>query len=613
MVASKPPFEKTTDKVRDRNAIPAGDRWNVEALYDSWVDWEKDLEKWVRPLHTPHWPELEVYQGHLAEPQKLKELMDKTFFIDRHLSKLYTYAHLRHDEDVSAEIPNQAYTRMVSFLYAFREELAWFEPELLQLSDKQIQGLLESEVLKEYKVYLEKIVRFTPHTLSQEMERLMALSGKALETAQRAFSVFNNVDVKFPAIADSEGRMHELSHGKYQLYLRETDRVLRKNAFLGMHNLFKSYEHTFCELIQGQMQKHVFEKRARRFSSCLQAALFPCQIEEGVYAALIESVHKHLPSLHRYIALRKRLLGYDTLHLYDLHVPIVSDVKLSMSYNEAEQLVIDSVHPLGQEYQAVLKKGLMVDRWVDRYENINKRSGAYSSGCYDSSPYILMNYNGTINDVFTLTHEAGHSMHTYMSSKVQPYQYSSYPIFLAEVASTFHEELLLQHLMNRFSSREEKAFLINQKIDDIRGTFFRQSMFAEFELKMHELVEQDVPLTPGLLKQEYLRLNQKYFGPDLVIDDVIDVEWARIPHFYYNFYVYQYATGLSASCALAEKVLEGGEETRVKYLDFLSSGSSRPPLDTLALAGVDMNSPRPVEALMDRFNQLIGELEKILG
>lgn len=605
--------EKKIDRVRERSEIPAEDRWNVEALYASWDAWEKDVETWARPRAKPHWPEMDAFKGKLSDPKMVAALLEKTFLFDRHLSKLYTYAHLRHDEDVSAEVPNKAYTRMVSFLYEFREELSWVEPELLSLDDKTLQALLDADAVKEYRVHLEKIIRFKPFTLSSEMEKLMALSGKALETAQRAFGVLNNADLKFASVTDSQGNLREVSHGKYGLYLRSPDRLLRKAAFCSVHDSFLSYENTLCELIQGQMQRHVFEKRARGYTSCLQSALFPHQVDESVYTSLIAAVHKNLPALHRYAALRKRLLGYDELHLYDVYVPIVSDVNLSMNYKEAEEIVIDSVHPLGKEYQEILRKGLTVDRWVDRYENARKRSGAYSSGCYDSSPYILMNFQGTLNDVLTLTHEAGHSMHTYMSSKHQPYQYSQYPIFLAEVASTFHEELLLQHLMKKVGSKEEKAYLINQKIDDIRATFFRQTMFAEFELKMHEWVEQDIPLTPMLLKQEYRALNQKYYGPDLVIDNEIDIEWARIPHFYYNFYVYQYATGLSASCALAQKVLSEGESARKKYLEFLSSGSSKYPLETLALAGVDMRTCGPVDALIQRFTQLVDELEKTLS
>jgi len=502
---------------------------------------------------------------------------------------------------------------MVSYLYSFKEELSWVEPELLQLSDSIIKSLLSSPVLASYRLHLEKILRFKPHTLSQEMEKLMALSGKALETAQRAFGVFNNADIKFAPAVDNQGNCHEMSHGKYHLYLRSQDRELRRTAFQSLHKSFLSYENTLCELIQGQVQRHVFEKKARGYSSCLEAALFPHQIDQSVYKSLISNVHQNLHSLHKYAKLRKKLLGYNELHLYDIYVPIVAEVNLNMDYAQAEQVVIDSVHPLGKEYQDILRKGLTVDRWVDRYENARKRSGAYSSGCYDSSPYILMNFHGTLNDVLTLTHEAGHSMHTFMSCKHQPYQYSQYPIFLAEVASTFHEELLLKHLLEKVSSKAEKAFLINQKIDDIRATFFRQTLFAEFELKLHEWVENDVPLTPSLLKQEYRLLNQKYYGPDLVIDQDIDIEWARIPHFYYNFYVYQYATGLSASCALSQNVLQEGESARKKYIDFLSAGSSAFPLEILANAGVDMKSSEPVKALIQRFDQLVDELESLLS
>ena len=606
-------IDKETDRVKERKEIPLDDCWNVEALYLSWDEWEKDVEKWARPALKPHWPEFDSFKGKLSDPNVVAEFLDKTFTFDRALSKLYTYAHLRHDEDVSAEVPSKAYTRMVSFLYEFKEELSWVEPELLQLEEKVIQKILDADALKDYRIHLEKILRFKPYTLSAEMEKLMALSGKALETSQRAFGVLNNADIKFASVTDSEGNLREVTHGKYHLYLRSPDRLLRKAAFCSVHDSFLKFENTLCELIQGQMQRHVFEKKARGYGSCLEAALFPHQVDESVYKALIASVHKQLPSLHRYAKLRKKLLKVDELHLYDVYVPIVSEVNLSMNYKEAEELVIDSVLPLGKEYQEILRKGLTVDRWVDRYENARKRSGAYSSGCYDSSPYILMNFQGTLNDVLTLTHEAGHSMHTYMSSKHQPYQYSQYPIFLAEVASTFHEELLLQHLMAKVSSKEEKAYLINQKIDDIRATFFRQTMFAEFELKMHELVEQDIPLTPALLKQEYRELNKKYYGPELVIDHEIDIEWARIPHFYYNFYVYQYATGLSASCALSQKVLKEGEPARKKYLEFLSSGSSKYPLDTLFLAGVDMKSSEPVDALIHRFTGLVDELERILS
>lgn len=601
------------NQLKERAEVAQEDKWNVEALYPSWEDWEKDFAVWTRPDQNLHWPELTAFKGRLADPHSLSEFLKTSLQIDRKLNKVYTYAHLRHDEDVAADLPNQCYTRAITSLFQLREETSWVEPELLQLDDDKINQLLSSDLLSEYRVHLEKILRFKPYTLSSEMEKLMALAGKPLETAQRVFGVLNNADLKFDPVIDCQGQKKEVSHAKYHLYLRSPDRKLRQGAFQSLHNSFLAHENTLCELIQGQVLKHVFEKKARGYTSCLQAALFPHQIDEDVYTSLISSVHKKLSSLHRYMALRKKLLGLDQMHLYDVYTPLVPDVKWTIDYKTAENLVIDSVAPLGKDYQAILRKGLEEDRWVDRYENARKRSGAYSSGCYDSSPYILMNFQGTLNDTLTLTHEAGHSMHTYMSTQHQPYQYSHYPIFLAEVASTFHEELLFKHLMEKASSKQEKAYLINQKIDDMRATFFRQTMFAEFELKIHQLVENDIPLTPSLLKSEYKELNLKYFGDSIVIDKEIDIEWARIPHFYYNFYVYQYATGLSASYALSHKVLTEGEKARDKYLSFLSSGCSKFPLETLKEAGVDMKSSNAVESLIDRFDSLVSELEEILS
>lgn len=588
--------------------------WNVEALYPSWEAWEQDLRQWGRETDSPHWPELvPLRQTWSQSPENLKKLIEICNEIDRHLSKLYTYAHLRHDEDVAAETAKKAYARIVSLLYAFRQETAWMEPELLQLPDSQLMALVHSPVLAEYAFHLEKIIRMKPHTLAAREEELLAMSGKALETASQAFGAFNNADLKFPAITDSTGVKRELTHGKYLLYLRDQkDRKLREEAFKTLHRGFNAYENTLCELLSGQVHRHVFEMRARNFPSCVEAALFPNQIDVKVYSALIEAVRAHLPALHSYIKLRKEMMGLDKLHAYDLHVPLVKEVEMGMSYEEATKLIIESVAILGEDYQRALNQGLTQDRWVDRYENARKRSGAYSSGCYDSMPYILMNYHGTFNDVMTLTHEAGHSMHSFLSRRNQPYHYSQYSIFVAEVASTFHEELLLRHLLSKVKSKEQRAFLINQKLDDMRATLIRQTMFAEFELKVHEWTEKGVPMTPALLKSEYRKLNAEYFGPDFALDEELDIEWARIPHFYYNFYVYQYATGISAAHALVDKVLNGGETARDRYLNFLSAGSSRYPIDVLALAGVDMRTPQPVEAAMQHFEELVKELSMLL-
>jgi oligoendopeptidase F len=598
---------------KERSEISTKDKWNVEKLYPSLTEWESDFKHWSGASNPLRFPQINAYRGQLgSSAKKLKDFLDIYLDIDRHLSKLYTYAHLRHDEDVANDAHKQAYARVTSLLHDFRQEVAWIEPEILQLPEKQLTEYLKADELKGYHILLEKIIRMKPHTLSAEKEELIALAGMALDSSQRAFSAFNNADLKFPSVLDEKGNMCDLTHGKYLAYLRGRDRALRKNAFEAVHSTYAKFENTICELLNGEMQQHLFNSRSRGYASCLQAALFPHQIEPVVYTALIEKVHEHLPSLHRYMALRKKLLGYEELHTYDLHVPLVEGVDLSMPYQEGESLVVDSVSALGTEYQDILRQGMLKDRWVDVYETPRKRSGAYSSGCYDSMPYILMNYQGTFSDVMTLAHEAGHSMHSYLSHKHQPYCYSQYPIFVAEVASTFNEELLSKKLLSKVKNKKERAYLINQKIDDIRGTFFRQTLFAEFELKLHTWVEQGVPLTPTLLRTEYRKLNLAYFGPDVTLDDAIDIEWARIPHFYYNFYVYQYATGISAAFALYDRVEKEGEKARLDYLTFLSSGCSHYPLDLLKMAGVDMRKGTAVSSLITHFDALTNELEKVL-
>lgn len=606
-------------QTRLREQIPSGDRWDVEAIYPSWDQWEADVCSWGREGQKIHWPEIEAFrEDWSATPHRFREFLDLMFKIDRSLSKLYTYAHLRHDEDVGDDRAKGAYMRMMTLLYAFKQETAWVEPEILQLPEEQWLELIESEVLNEYRIHLDRIVRWKPHTLSAREEHLLALSGNALETAQKAFGALNNADMKFPPVVDSQGQSRELTHGKYGLYLRDQDRKVREGAFKNLHQVFSSHENTLCELLNGQIQRHLFGARARHFSSCLEAALFPYRIDTSVYTSLIEAVRRHLPSLHRYVALRKKVIGLPELHLYDLQVPLVRDVSMKFSYEEACEHIIASVAILGPEYQKALQKGLTEERWVDRYENQRKRSGAYSSGCYDTAPYILMNYHGSYNDLMTLTHEAGHSMHSLYANQSQPYHYAQYSIFVAEVASTFHEELLFRHLLAHYTKPEEQTFLINQKIDDTRATLIRQTLFAEFELRLHEWAERGVPFTPSLLKEEYLRLNREYFGAEVSLDKEVEIEWARIPHFYYNFYVYQYATGISAAHALAEQVFseacEKGAQhagARERYLQFLSGGSRLYPLDLLKAAGVDMTKPEPIEMAMRRFDNLVTQLSSL--
>jgi len=562
-----------------------------------------------RPQQRPHWPELAQFQGTLGQgPERLKDLFIALFTLERALSKLHTYAHMRHDEDLASD-PYKAANAKISFIYQdFGQEMAWIEPEILSLDEQLLASYLKAPVMAPYRIYLERIVRFKPHILPADQEELLALAGSALSTPGRAFSALNNADLKFPDVVDSKGESHPLSHGNYQLYIRSPDRTLRQNAFKTLHGAFTHHENSIAELLNGLVQCHLLNVRARKFPSCLEAALFPHQIDPAVYSTLVETVRRNISSLHRYMKVRKKLLGVDELHMYDVYVPLVRDVDLTYNYQEAEQMVCASVAPLGSEYQQQLKNGLLQERWVDRYENKRKRSGAYSGGCYDSMPYILMNYHGTLRDLMTLAHEAGHSMHSLLANKRQPYHYSGYSIFVAEVASTFNEELLFRFILEQEKRPEVRRFLINEKIEDIRATFFRQTMFAEFELKMHTLAEQNVPLTPTLLKSEYRALNEAYFGPDIVVDAEIDIEWARIPHFYNNFYVYQYATGISAAYAFFEKVMKGGGADRDAYLNMLASGSSDFPLDLLAKAGVDMRTPKPVESMIRIFDELVEQL-----
>lgn len=598
---------------KERKDVAVGDQWNVNSFYPNFESWQKEFETTANEGATPHWPQLNQFKGKLGQDaQTLKQGLDLCLSLERKLHHLYTYAHLRHDEDITNETYKKAYSRTSAILNDFQQETAWFEPELLAIPDQKMSALLASDTLKPYRFYIEKIIRIKPHMLPPEQEELLALAGRPLQSVHRAFSAINDADFKFGVVRDSSGKEHELTHGLYGLYVRDQDRELRKNAFLSLHGKFEAYENTLCELINGQVQAHLFNAKARKYPSCVDAALFPKNIDTSVYHSLIEAVHQEIDALHRYVDLRKKSLGVGQLHLYDMQVPLAAQVEIKIPYHEAEDLIVESVAPLGADYQNILRKGLKSDRWVDRYENKNKRSGAYSSGSYDSMPYILMNYKELLRDTCTLAHEAGHSMHSYLTHKNQPYQYGNYSIFLAEVASTFNEDLLLRMLINRAKSKEEKIYLITQKIDDIRGTLFRQTMFAEFELYIHQLAEKNIPITPQQLKEKYRSLNEFYYGKEVILDKESDAEWARIPHFYYNYYVFQYATGISAALALAARVLEGGATEREDYLRFLKGGSSKYPIEMLSAAGVDMRTPAPVKAAIQKFRVLTGELKQLL-
>lgn len=590
------------------------DRWNVEALYPNFTEWQRDFESSFPAHGDSLWPEMERFRGKLAtSPALLKETLEFLFANGRKVEKLFTYAHLRHDEDIANDKHKAAYQKMMGVYHRFAQESSWFEPEILSMPQDVIATFMKDPQLEDYRFHLEKILRLKDHTLDAAQENLLALSAKALSASRKAFSAINDADFQFGSVPDAANQEREITHASYGLYIRDPDRTLRKNAFVKYHAKYSAYQNTMAELLSGQVEAHVFNARSRNYASCLEAALFPKNVDLNVYHALVQAVNDNLDALHRYIALRKRMLKLDEIHLYDMYVPLTSDIDIKMPIAQAEDAVVEAVAPLGPNYQNALRKGFKEDRWVDRFENKHKRSGAYSSGCYDSMPYILMNYKDILRDVFTLAHEAGHSMHSLLSHQNQPYHYADYPIFLAEVASTFNEDLLTRHLLQNSRSREEKIFLINQKIEDIRSTLFRQTMFAEFELQIHALAESNTPLTPSLLNEQFKQLNVKYFGPETTIDPEIAIEWARIPHFYYNFYVYQYATGISAAMALSQRVLEGGTKERDEYLSFLKGGCSRYPIELLIQAGVDMRQPEPVALAIAKFRGLVDELGELTG
>lgn len=601
---------KTAEKIPLRKKIAKEDQWDLSALYPSIERWEQELEEIKK---EPLFSSFLEFRGKLAESAAtFQKALEQFFDFSRKLEKLYTYAHLEHDQDITDEQGSSNFQKITNLYHAFQQESAWLEPEILRIPSLTIHSYLQAKELKLYRFYLEKILRKAPHTLEEKLETLFALSLPSLQTSSLSFSALNNADLKFEDVEDSQGNFHPLSHSLYSLYLKSPDRKLREDAFLKTYKQYSSHEHTLLELLSGQLKAHHFETKARSFSSCLARALFPNQIPLTVYRSLIDTVRNHLPVLHHYLSLRKKILKLEELHLYDVYVPLVKDIDLSVSYPEAEELVIASVAPLGEEYQRTLEIGLKEHRWVDRYENQNKRSGAYSSGCYDSYPYILMNYRKNLRDLFTLAHEAGHSMHSLLSQKTQPYPYANYPIFVAEVASTVNENLLMEYLLKKHKDQKSQLYLINEKLENLRATFFRQTMFAEFELTIHELIEQQIPITSSLLKKLYLKLNEEYFGKDVIIDSEIGIEWARIPHFYYNFYVYQYATGISAATVLADKILKKEKDAKENYLRFLQSGSSLFPIDLLKLAGVDLTNPLSFETTIKIFDSHTKELETLL-
>jgi oligoendopeptidase F len=595
----------TKKAIPERKEIPEEHRWVLTALFETDDQWEElfiEVEKELENYKT--------YNGHLKESVTVfKEAVEFHLGLLRRIERLYTYAHLKSDEDKSDQFYLGLHQRAVNLYTRVSETASFMTPEIQSIPDEIINQYLEDESLKEFTFYLEKILRYKPHTRNEAEEQILAMSGEIANAPSQVFGQLDNVDLKFGTITDESGKEVELSHGNFNTFLINTDRKIRKKAFFQYYQAYQDHQHTLAATLTHSVKKDLFYSRVRNFENCRISALFSDNVEETVYDNLIETVKKNLEPLFKYLNFRKKVLGLKNLHFYDTYVPIIEDVDFRMPYEEAVDVGVKAVAPLGEEYGQILKDGLL-GGWVDRYENRGKRSGAYSSGCYDSPPYILLNYEeNNINSLYTLIHEAGHSMHSYYSKKYQPYVDHDYTIFVAEVASTFNEDLLSRYLLEFYQDNPKmKAYILNREIDNIRATLFRQTMFAEFEKITHDIVEANDPLTLDVMTETYRKLLETYFGDTLALDPELSLECFRIPHFYSAFYVYKYATGVSASIALAEKAVGGGETARQAYLNFLKLGGSKFPLDELLDAGVDMHSPQPVERAIQHFGQLVDQL-----
>ncbi|MGJ7919596.1 oligoendopeptidase F [Neobacillus sp. LXY-4] len=601
--------EVKTKGLPARQDIAKEDTWKLEDIFSSDDVWEKEFQE-VKNLI----PGIKEYVGKLnTSADTLYNALSLQDQILERLSKLYTYAHMRYDQDTTNSFYQGLDDRIKNLYSQAGSALAFIVPELLSIDENKVKGFLnEKQELKLYEHALDEINLQRPHVLSAEQEALLAEAGEVLNSSSTTFGILNNADLEFPSIKDENGGEVEITHGRYIRFLESQDRRVREDAFKAVYGTYGKFQNTFASTLAGTVKKDNFSARVRKYESARHAALSANNIPESVYENLVETIHEYLPLLHRYIKLRKEALGLDELHMYDLYTPLVKNVKMEISYDQAKDLILKGLAPLGEDYLNVLKEGFE-NRWVDVHENKGKRSGAYSSGSYGTNPYILMNWQDNVNNLFTLAHEFGHSVHSYYTRKSQPYPYGSYSIFVAEVASTCNEALLNEYLIKTTEDEEKRLYLLNHYLEGFRGTVFRQTMFAEFEHLIHQKAQNNEPLTPDLLTKEYYQLNKKYFGEEnIVIDEEIGLEWARIPHFYYNYYVYQYATGFSAATALSKQILEEGEPAVTRYLDFLKSGSSDYPIEVLKKAGVDMTSKKPIADACKAFEQKLMEMEKLL-
>lgn len=589
-------------KAKQRSEIAQQDKWRIEDIYATDEAWEADYNECIRRAK-----EKCVYQGRLAESaQILYQALKESDEADLLVEHVYVYAFMKYYEDTANAVYQEMSGRAQAAVTKLSEKYAFLTPEILAIDQKKMQEYLSSDTLALYRHALEDILAKKEHALSEKEERLLAMAGQVTASPNEIFSKFNNADVKFGTILDEDGNEVELTNGRYSVFMESNNRSVRENAFKALYCQYGNYKNTLAATYYANVKQACFYAKARKYDSTLQMYLSGSFIPEKVYHNLIETVHKNLDKMHTYVSLRKQVLGVDELHFYDIYAPMVSDITMKIPYEEAKDIALKALAPLGEEYLSKVKEGFE-SGWVDVYENTGKRTGAFSWGTYGVHPYVFLNYTDTLNDVFTLVHEMGHAMHTYYSNTNQPYPYAGYRIFVAEVASTCNEALLMQYLLKNCTDASEKKYLMNHYFEQFKGTLFRQTMFAEFEMITHKMAEDGEVLSTQALCDVYRKLNEEYFGADMVIDDEIALEWSRIPHFYTPFYVYQYATGYSAAIAIASKIFKGDEKTLKGYQQFLSGGCSMHPIDLLKLCGIDMESPQVIQEALDVFGELLEE------
>ena len=581
--------------------------WKLEDMVAEDSQWEQMFKEAAGEIS-----EYASYKGRLAgSADTLYACLLFDDKLSQKIERLYVYARMRSDEDTTVQRYQDMFSRAQTLSYRAAESSSFLVPEILSMDRELLEQYMAADNgIGHFKRALEIILARRAHTLSGEMEELLAQSYDATQGASQIFTMFNNADVKFPVITGENGEGIQVTHGNYISLMENQDRRIRKDAFEGLYSVYEQFSNTLAAAFSSNVKQAVFYAKAKKYASSREYYLADNEVPELVYDNLVKAVRENIVKLHEYTRVRKDVLGVDELHMYDLYVPMVAAADRRYTYEEAKSIVLEGLAPLGEEYLSLLKQGFD-SRWIDVYENEGKRSGAYSWGTYGSHPYVLLNFHGTLNDVFTLAHEMGHSIHTWYSDRNQPFTYAGYKIFVAEVASTCNEALLIRHLLKKAGSREEKAYLLNHFLESFRGTLFRQTMFAEFEAETHRRSEAGEPLTAELLCRLYHELNVKYFGPEMVVDSEIDYEWARIPHFYTPFYVYQYATGFSAAMAISSRILAGDEQALEGYFKFLSGGNSMPPIELLKLCGVDMSTAQPIREALAVFKELLEEYKTL--